>query len=160
MKITMQIQTLLLLLGVCFSSTAFSHGDEKHQDKQVMFTGTDTDAGQVVVAFHKALESGDSVKARSLLADDVLIIEGGGVERSADEYASHHMLSDMKYLQAIDVKTLEHHVQVFSSIAISISRSSNKGVYKGKKIDSAGNETMTLMQDSDGWKIAHIHWSN
>jgi hypothetical protein len=66
----------------------------------------------------------------------------------------------MKYLQAIDVKTLEHHVQVFSSIAISISRSSNKGVYKGKQVDSAGNETMTLMQDSDGWKIANIHWSN
>jgi hypothetical protein len=92
MKITMLIQTLLLLLGVCSSSTAFSHGDEKHQDKQVMFTGTDTDAGQVVVAFHKALEFGDAVKARSLLADDVLIIEGAGVERSADEYASHHML--------------------------------------------------------------------
>jgi ketosteroid isomerase-like protein len=145
---------------VCFSSTAFSHGDEKHQDKQVMFTGTDTDAGQVIVAFHKALGFGDAVKARSLLADDVLIIEGAGVERSANEYASHHMLSDMKYLQAIDVKTLEHHVQVFSAIAISISRSSNKGVYKGKKIDSAGNETITLMQDSDGWKIAHIHWSN
>jgi ketosteroid isomerase-like protein len=160
MKITIQIQTLLLLLGVCFSSTAMSHGDEKHEDKQIMFTGTDTEAAKVVVAFHKALESGDAVKARSLLADDVLIMEGSGIERSADEYASHHMLSDMKYLQAIDVKTLEHHVQESSSIAISISRSSSKGVYKGKDIDSEGNETMTLVQGSDGWKITHIHWSN
>ena len=160
MKITIQIQTLLLLLGVCFSSSAFSHGDEKHEDKQIMFTGTDTEAAKVVVAFHKALESGDAAKARSLLADNVLIIEGSGIERSADEYASHHMLSDMKYLQAIDIRTLEHHVQVGSSLAISFSRISNKGVYKGKKIDREGNETITLIHGSDGWKIAHIHWSN
>ena len=90
----------------------------------------------------------------------MIIFEGGGVERSADEYASHHMLSDMKYLAAIASKQLEHQVFTNDDMAYSISRSKTTGTYKGKKVDYTGMESMTLKNTDSGWKITHIHWSN
>lgn len=123
-------------------------------------SGLETPAGKTVLAFHKALETGDAQTAQSLLADNVLILEGKGVERSAQEYASHHMLSDMKYLKAMTIESIEHHVTQYNAIAMSISRSSVKGIYKDKTVDRIGNETITLEKKNDKWKITHIHWSN
>ena len=94
-----------------------------------------------------------------MLADDVIIFEGGGIERSAEEYANHHMLSDMKYLAAIESKKLEHQVFISGDMAYSISRSKTSGTYKDKKVDYTGMETMTLKSTDSGWKITHIHWS-
>ncbi|WP_235281978.1 YybH family protein [Thalassotalea sp. ND16A] len=125
-----------------------------------MFSGTDSIPAKIVTQFHQALKSGDKELARSLLADNVLIFEGGGVERSAEEYAHHHMLADMKYLAAVNSTMLEHHVQITGNSAISISRSKTSGTYKGKDVDYEGMETMVLAKHANGWKIVHIHWSN
>ena len=143
------------------SSFAFSHDGDPHKEaKASMFTGTETTAAKTVLAFHKALETGDVETARSLLADNVLIFEGQGVERSAKEYASHHMLSDMKYSQAMKIDLIEHHVLQYDGIATSFSRSQMTGMYKGKSIDRTSNETITLINRDSQWKISHIHWSN
>ncbi|MEW6983109.1 DUF4440 domain-containing protein [Colwelliaceae bacterium 6471] len=154
---TKTINTLLVFL-MTFSLTANAHGD-KEKDKG-LFKGIDTPAAKVVLAFHQALETGNKELARAQLADDVTIYEGGGVERSADEYAHHHMLSDMKYLAAVKSKTLEHQVTVLDNTAISASRSHTKGIYKGKERDYQGMETMVLEKQSGEWKIKHIHWSH
>lgn len=151
------IQTCIILL-LTLSFTVVAHGD-KNKEKG-LFKGMDTPAAQVVLTFHKSITSGDKVLARKQLADDVSIYEGGRVERSADEYAQHHMLSDMKYLAAMKSKTLEHQVQVFGNTAISISRSHTKGTYKGKARDYQGMETMMLEKQHGEWKIKHIHWSH
>jgi ketosteroid isomerase-like protein len=94
------------------------------------------------------------------LADDVLIYEGGGVERSADEYASHHLLADIKYLSALKSTTLEHQVKVMGNMALSTSRAKTVGQYKDKAVDSEGMQTMVLEKIAGSWKIVHIHWSN
>lgn len=159
MKITNQVQALLFIFGICISGAAISDCHEPHKIAQGLFTGADTEAAQVVNAFHKALETGDNVAATRLLAKNVLILEGKRAERSADEYAGSHMPLDMAYFKNIDVKILEHHVQQFDSFAISIFRRSNKGLYKGEIIDRVVNGTFTLSKESDGWKITHIHWS-
>ena len=139
-------------------SASEQHGDSKSSAN--MFSGVDSIPAKIVIQFHQALKGGDKALARSLLADNVLIFEGGGVERSADEYAHHHMLADMKYLAAINSTTLEHHVQITGNSAISISRSKTSGTYKGKDVDYEGMETMVLSKQENGWKIVHIHWSN
>lgn len=90
---------------------------------------------------HHALQTGDKELARAQLASDVMIYEGGRVERSADEYAHHHMLSDMKYLAAMKSETLEHQVTILGNTAISASRSHTKGTYKGKERNYQGMET-------------------
>ena len=94
MKIKLLV--LLFIMPVIMSFAASAHEKEHHE--KGMFSGLDTPAAKIVIAFHHALNTGDKITAKSLLADDVTIYEGGGVERSADEYAQHHMNSDMEYL--------------------------------------------------------------
>jgi len=132
----------------------------KPLDKPVQFTGLDLEAAKVVLAFHKALKDGDKPTVKRILADDVIIFEGGGVERSEAEYEHHHMSADMAYLKDMSIETIEHHVQVSGNTAVSLSRSKVTGTYKGKAIDREGMETITLLKKNDQWLISHIHWSN
>ena len=139
----------------------FAHDKTKQLvDKPALFVGLDSMAGKTVQRFHHALSSNDKITARQLLADDVQIFEGGRVERSADEYAGHHMLSDMKYLAVINSELIEHQVNVIGDIAISLSRNKISGMYKGKQRNYESKETMILEKQSGDWKIVHIHWSN
>jgi len=149
---------LILTMALFIAPTTFGHG--KKTEANAMMVGMDTEAAKVVRSFHKALDTGDKELARQLLADDVQIFEGGRVERSADEYAHHHMLADMKYSKAMTTKTIEHHVKVMGNTAVSMSRSHTKGSYKGKDRDYEGMETMVLEQQDGAWKIIHIHWSH
>lgn len=142
---------------VALSFTAQAHGTK--QSKAPIMLGTDTPAAQAVRSFHQALQSGNREQARALLSDDVTIYEGGSVERSADEYAAHHMAADMAYLAQMQVTTLEHQVSINGDTAISISRSHTKGTYKGKARDHQGMETIILQLQKGQWKIKHIHWS-
>src|SRR5690606_29848204 len=48
-------------------------------------------AAEAVDAFHAALRAGDRDAALAVLAEDALIFEAGGAERSRAEYASHHL---------------------------------------------------------------------
>ena len=141
------------------------HGHDNsdgHHDKKdpMMFSGLDSEAGKLVTEFHDALETGNATRVRELLADNILIFEGGGVERSADQYASHHMLSDMAFLKSIDIKVLEQQVKVKGDSAVAMSRSKMQGTYKKNKIDLESMETMVLHKDNGTWKIVHLHWSN
>lgn len=161
MKYLNQAKVLILFIALISSTAVLSHEPKvKEKSDTALFSGLQTSAGKAVLAFQTALETGDAKTARSLLADDVLIFEGKGVERSAKEYASHHMLSDMKYLQVMTVVRLEHHVMQYEAVATSMSRSRVKGTYKDKEIDRIGNETITLEKRDGAWKITHIHWSN
>jgi hypothetical protein len=161
MKHIIHTKLLTMIALILLSGVVFSHGNETDKKaKPTMFSGLETPAGKTVLAFHNALETGDEQTARSLLADNILILEGKGVERSAQEYASHHMLSDMEFLKAMTVESIEHHVTQYDVVAMSISRSSVKGIYKDKSVDRIGNETITLEKKDDKWKITHIHWSN
>jgi ketosteroid isomerase-like protein len=160
MKNITKIHLVSMLVFTLFSAAVLAHGDEKKQANPDMFSGLQTQAAKTVIAFNNALETGDVQTARELLADDVLILEGKGVERSAQQYASHHMLSDMKYLKEMSIATIEHHVTQSGDLAFSISRSTVKGTYKDKDVDRQGNETMMLEKQNGQWKIKHIHWSH
>jgi ketosteroid isomerase-like protein len=159
--IKIKIPMLIVCLVMFWGNVSIAQDSEHHSgQKTEMFIGVDSPAGKVVMQFHLALKTGDKITARKLLADDVLIFEGGGVERSADEYAHHHMLSDMKYLAAMKSEPLEHHVKIMGNSAVSMSRSKNMGIYKGKELKYEGMETMVLEKQQGEWKIVRIHWSN
>lgn len=152
---------IVCLMGISFGTVSFAH-DNKHvsEQKKTMFIGADSAAGKVVTQFHMALKAGDKTTARKLLADDVLIFEGGRVERSADEYAHHHMLSDMKYVAAMKSESLEQNVKIIGNTAVSMSRSKTTGTYKEKERNYESMETMVLEKQNGEWKIVRIHWSN
>lgn len=116
-------------------------------------------AARVVAAFHAALGRGDMAGAASLLADDALIYESGGVERSKAEYTSHHLRVDAAVAKALRRTVERTSGRAVGDLAWVASEARSMGTYKGKPIDSVGTETMILRRDARSWRIAHIHWS-
>ena len=161
MKIIQIIVTAALLIFLTMSNVTIAHASEKNNtSKRGELPVLTSDAGKVVMQFHQAIQGGDKSKARGFLADDVIIYEGGRVERSADDYANHHMLADMKYLAQLKVEILEHEVREMGETAYSISKTKLTGEFQGKDVKSEGMESMILMKKNGKWKIAHIHWSH
>ncbi len=115
---------------------------------------------EVVKAYASALRSGNDAAVRAYLAPDVVIAEGGGAERSVDEYAGHHMPADMAFTAAVDFALKKRDVIASGDMATVISESQIHGVYKGETIHSRMMETMVLRRDDDRWRIVHIHWSS
>ena len=89
----------------------------------------------VLDAFRTALTEGDTEVVKDVLSDDVLIFEGGGVERSLAEYSAHHLKSDIKFSQAVPSKLIERTRYEVASLAVITSRYSISGAYNGREID-------------------------
>src|SRR3546814_5678770 len=77
-----------------------AHEPAKTAAASASLAPTALEATAVVDAFHAALDHGNEVDALALLADDVLIFESGGAERSKAEYASYHLAADATFSQA------------------------------------------------------------
>lgn len=137
---------------------AVTASDPAAPDKTA-FSGLEHPAASAVLAFHQALKSGDTTAASALLAPDVMIFEGGAVERSLAEYQRHHMAADMAFMQSMQVEPVEHHVNGLEDSAVSLALSKISGDYKGKAIAYTSMETMTLQFKDGNWQITHIHWS-
>ena len=115
---------------------------------------------ETVSAFHKAIHAGEKAKALELLSPAIVIYESGHVERSRDEYASHHLGSDMEFAKVTTRTVLKHTERVDGNIALVTEETETKGAFKGKNVHSLGVETAVLEKKDDGWVIAHVHWSS
>jgi ketosteroid isomerase-like protein len=113
-----------------------------------------------VESFHAALAAGDTQKALSFLAPDVLIVEEGGAERSRAEYAGHHLAADAAFTRAVPSTPLSSTGHAAGDLAYVVSESRMTGAYGGKPVDRLSAETMILRKGPTGWKIVHIHWSS
>ncbi len=113
----------------------------------------------IVTAFHAALESGDREAALDLLLAEALIFEAGRGQ-TVDEYAAHHLATDIAFSQATSREILEQSDQTVENVAWVMIRSRTTGSFKDREIDSKGVETVVLQHVKDGWRIAHIHWSS
>ena len=151
---------LPIIIYILLSISACNPTKSENVSKTGHFSGLENDAAKTVVAFHKAINSGDADRVRMLLDEAVLIFEGGGVERSAEEYAAHHLKADIAFLLKLKVTSIEHQVQGSSDMAVSMSRSKLVGKYKDKDIDLNTMETIVLRKSNNQWRIIHIHWSN
>ena len=117
-------------------------------------------AAATVDAFHSALRRGDTQAAAALLANDVLIFEGGGVERSRAEYDSHHLGADAEFSKAVPSVLTRRSGEAHGAIAWIASEGRTTGTFKGKPVDRLTAETMVLRRVGRGWKIVQIHWSS
>lgn len=114
-----------------------------------------------VEAFHAALKSGDVAAVKSWLAPDVLIFEGGGAERSLDEYAGHHLPADMAFLKDAQIDVLKTASGGDDATAWVNSESRIRGKSsKGRPLDVRSTETALLRREGDRWRIVHVHWSS
>ena len=117
-------------------------------------------AEQVVDAFHRALREGNREAALALLEDDVLILEGGGAERSKAEYAEHHLESDSAFSREVPAQMTRRTAGVTGDLAWVASEGRTTGAFRGRPIDRVTAETMVLRRGPQGWRIVHIHWSS
>ena len=161
MKIIQITLVAFSVLTWLITSPSLAHSNESSKHRVYpKGSGAETEPGKIVTQFHKAIKRGNKKKARYFLDDNVLIYEGGRVEKSADEYSNHHMLSDMKYASKLHTEVLEHKVTLVGDMAYSVSRTKSTGQSKGRFINKEGMESMVLLKKGGKWKISHIHWSN
>ena len=135
--------------------------EHAHDDEPVVASAPEAGTPAAAVeAFGAALRAGDEAALRRLAAPDVLIAEGGGVERSFDEYAGHHLPADMAFTQAVTFMLEQRDVVGGGDQATVISRSRVEGAFRGRAVHSRMLETMVLKREDDAWRITHIHWSS
>lgn len=114
----------------------------------------------IVDAFGIALQSGDEQTLRDLSLPNIIIAESGGTERSFAEYAGHHMPADIAFTGAVHTTLKKRDVLLSANQATVITESQIHGTFKGQTVHSKMTETMVLLQQDEGWRIAHIHWSS
>ena len=117
------------------------------------------DALVVVDAFHEALAAGDSTTALALLAEDVVILESGGLE-TKEHYRNGHLAGDMRFAQAVPRERGEISVQIVDDVAWTWSTSVTRGRMGEREIDAQGVELMVLARVDGRWLIKAIHWSS
>jgi ketosteroid isomerase-like protein len=116
--------------------------------------------GEAVSTFHAAVKAGDTTKALALLSPTIVIYESGYVERSREEYASHHLASDIEFSKVVTRKVLKHTERTDGNIATVLEETETTGAFKGKPVHSFGVETAVLEKKGDDWVIVHVHWSS
>lgn len=117
-------------------------------------------AAATVDSFHAALHRGDTRAAAALLADDALIFESGGVERTKAEYSAHHLPADAEFSRLVSSVVTRRTGNSAGNLAWIASEGRTTGTYDGKALDLTTTETMLLRRTNSGWRIVHIHWSS
>ncbi len=115
---------------------------------------------RAVQALHEAMSAGDAKRVQDALDPKVLIMEGGNVERSRAEYASHHLPADLKFLQAINYKLERQTGDTVGELAWVASEARLSGSREGKPVDLVSTESLVLKKAAAGWRVVHIHWSS
>jgi len=115
---------------------------------------------ETLSAFHEALVAGDKAKALALLSPEIAIYEAGYVERSRDEYASHHLGGDMEFAKTSSRKVLKQSERIDGNTAIIWEENETTGTSRGKPVHVLGTGTAVLEKNGGGWSIVHIHWSS
>ena len=137
-----------------------AHESASPPDAAPTLSSAAREAAAVVDAFHAALHRGDTKAAAALLANDALIFESGGVERSKAEYAERHLPADAEFSQAVSSLTTRRSGHADGAFAWIASEGAYSGTYRGKAVSQVTTETMILRREQGGWRIVHVHWSS
>jgi mono/diheme cytochrome c family protein/ketosteroid isomerase-like protein len=137
------------------------HGAHSHapEPAKVQLPPGVLNAAETVDSFQKRLAQGDMDGAAQLLDPAVLIFEGGGAEKSRDEYASHHLKSDAAFLKDAQVRQLSRTGNAVGDVAWVATESELKNT-GAKPVELLTTETMILQRKPEGWRVTHIHWSS
>lgn len=112
-----------------------------------------------VAQFQAALGAADSVRAVSMLAEDVMILESGAIQTRHD-YLGHHLGADMKASAGSKAERSVVRVSLTGSTAIVVSRSVTPPTGAEGNTGSEMAELMVLSKTAGGWQIRAVHWSS
>ena len=148
------------LAAMLLSSTAGAAGAQVGSGSAGAVSFEASEAAAVVDAFHAALKANEADKALALLAEDVMVLEEGGAERSRDEYAAHHLEADASFAAVTEATIPRRAGWADGAVAWVTSEGRTTGLAGDRTIDRLTVETMVLKRGPDGWRIQHIHWSS
>ena len=111
-------------------------------------------------ALHDAMSAGDAARVQSLLDPEVMIMEGGNVERSLNEYAAHHLPADLKFMKGLTYKLERQTGDSSGDFAWVANEAALSGSSGGKPVTLVSTETLVLKNIGGSWKVVHIHWSS
>lgn len=120
-----------------------------------------TDSATVVATvarFHSALAAGDSTAALGLLADEVMIMEGGEIQTRA-EYRASHLAADIRASASSPSTNAVKQVTVQGDAAWVISTMTSQRQTGATTRTSITAELMVLKRTTAGWRITAVHWS-
>lgn len=146
------LSSLIAAALIGLASPAFAHGDALPEAPMSPV--------EIVTAFGAALDAGDEAALVSLMATDIQIAESGGLERSLEEYRSHHMGADIEFSKAVETTIVDRKVYESEGLATVMTEAVSKGTFRDKPVNSRLMETMVLQEFGGAWKIVHIHWSS
>lgn len=132
-------------------------GGHEHGD---MAAAVPADPAAVADALKTALKAGDADAVDALLADNVLILEGGHAQTSKADYMGGHMKSDMAFLPNIEIELLSREVGQSGDLAWVVSHTRSTGSYKDKRVDITSREFLLLRRQGETWKIGLIEWAD
>ncbi len=115
---------------------------------------------QIATAFSAAIRAGDADAVRALSTSNLLVGESGGLERSFEEYASHHLPSDMAFSKATTSTMTEQQVIAGEHMAVVVTQSQIHGRYREQAVHSQLVETLVIQHIEDDWRLRHVHWSS
>ena len=154
-------KTVLLIASLTTAGTVIAHESAKPPaPTPPAGTAPVSAAAATVERFSTALQAGDLETVVTLLADDVLVLESGGAERSREEYLGHHAPGDAAFLKDAHVQRTRRTERVEGSIAWIGTESEIHTTKDGKPMTLLSTETMVLRRAAGGWQIVHIHWSS
>jgi len=161
-ELAMSRTSLALVLSFAvFSATPAFAQDHPHGHSAAGSVAAEAaDAATTVDAFHAALKAGDEAGALTFLAQDVMIFEGGGAERSREEYAAHHLGSDAAFSAATEASVTRRSGWASGDVAWIVTEGRTAGQFNGRAVNLVTTETMVLKRGPEGWRIQHIHWSS
>ncbi|HEY3113271.1 MAG TPA: nuclear transport factor 2 family protein [Gemmatimonadaceae bacterium] len=149
----------LIALGILLIGNVLSSQVPVKSDSSRKSTADSVAIVRVASRFHTALEQGDTVTIRQLLAPDLSVLEAGMVETRA-EYLAHHLAADIEFAKSVQS---ENRLTAYSregAVAWLVSTSSAQGTFRGRRVDSLGAELMVLSKTRFSWQIRAIHWSS
>lgn len=155
-------QVTVLACGLALSLSTLAHDPKAHAANPTVsaVNAQAQPAVAVVEQFSKALQTANFDQMRALLADDVLILESGGAERSREEYLGHHAISDVAFLQGAHVQVTQRTARIEGPLAWVGTESELHATKDGKALTLLSTETMILKKTGADWRIVHIHWSS
>ena len=155
-----QARTALLAAMIGCAAPLWAHGPAAPTAQPSALPPAARAPAAVVDRFHDALRRGDTATAAAQMANEALIFEAGGVERSKQEYAAHHLGADAAFSKAVPSKITQRSGAAFGNLAWIASEGRTTGTFNGKAVDRITAETMVLKRVGGAWKIIHIHWSS
>lgn len=113
----------------------------------------------VVDRFHAALKASDPKSAIGLLAPDLVVFETGFAEPVMRRYVESQLANDLAFAVVTQRRVIDRSERREGDLAWVLTVAEIRGQPGGEALRLQQTETALLRRYSDGWKIAHIHWS-